>query len=135
MMSRSGRADGFTLVEVLVASAIAIASLGILMSLFAGSLDRMARVEVSSQQLIAEKEVVNRLSLINPAIRPSGKGQIGPWRYEWQSQPITEFRQVTDYFPTDPVSRKVAVFLISVKLELPENKSVSLEINKLGWRS
>ncbi|MBT5197781.1 MAG: type II secretion system protein, partial [Gammaproteobacteria bacterium] len=36
---------GFTLVEVLVASAIGIASMGLLLSLFAGSLDRMSRVE------------------------------------------------------------------------------------------
>ena len=85
MIAATGRQSGFTLIEVLVASSIAIASMGLLLSIFAGGLDRMSRVEVVSQQLIAEKEIVTRLSLVNPAVTATGEGAIGQWRYVWSA--------------------------------------------------
>ena len=129
------RQAGFTLIEVLVASAIGIASIGLLLSLFAGSLDRMSRVETQSQRLIVEKEIVGRLSLINPAATRSGKGSLGKWTYNWSSQPLTEFRKTTDYFSSDSAPRKVALFIISIRLGAANGKTVDIEIQRLGWRT
>ena len=132
--TRSGQA-GFTLIEVLVASAIGIASIGLLLSLFAGSLDRMSRVEALSQRLIVEKEIVGRLSLINPAATRPGKGSLGKWTYNWSSQSLTEFRKTTDYFSSDSTPRKVALFIISIRLGAANGKTVDIEIQRLGWRT
>ena len=125
---------GFTLVEVLIASAIAMASMGLLLSLLANSLDRMSRVETHAQRLIVEKEILGRLSLINPAERQSGQGQIGKWTYSWQSQPLTNFQKITDYFNYDVPPRDVALFSISIEIGKPNVKTVNLEIQRLGWR-
>ena len=129
------RQAGFTLIEVLVASAIGIASIGLLLSLFAGSLDRMSRVETQSQRLIVEKEIVGRLSLINPAATRTGKGSLGKWTYHWSSQPLTEFRKTTDYFSSDSTPRKVALFMINIRLGAANGKTVDIEIQRLGWRT
>ena len=125
---------GFTLVEVLVASAIAIASMGLLLSLFASSLDRIYRVEVQSQQLIVEKEIITQLSLVNPAITRSGQGKIGKWTYSWRSQPITEFREMTDDISGDTPPGRVALFSIAIEMGAPNGKTVELGIQRLGWR-
>lgn len=125
---------GFTLVEVLIASSIAIASMGLLLSLFASSLDRMSRVETQSQRLIAEKEILVRLSLINPALTRSGKGKVGQWTYTWESEPLTDFRKTTDYFSSDIPQSSVALFSIRIELAHPGNKTANLEIQRLGWR-
>lgn len=125
---------GFTLIEVLIASAIAVASMGLLLSLFAGSLDRMSRVEMQSKRLIVEKEIVTQLSLINPFEQRTGQGILGGWSYSWQSEPITEFRKISHYFGSDSAPRDVALFLIRVELKQPTTKTVNLEIKRLGWR-
>ena len=129
------RQTGFTLIEVLVASAIGLASMGLLLSLFAGSLDRMSRVEMQSQRLIVEKEIVGRLSLINPAKTRSGKGNLGQWTYDWRSQPLTEFRETSAYFLSESAATEVALFTISIRLSTANKKPVDIEIQRLGWRT
>ena len=126
---------GFTLVEVLVASAIGIASMGLLLSLFAGSLDRMSRVEAQSQRLIVEKEIVGRLSLVNPAATRSGKGTSGQWAYSWSAQPVTEFRKITDDLIGETPPGNVALFLIRIEMRAPRGKTVELNIRRLGRRT
>mgnify|MGYP001033784464 FL=1 len=126
---------GFTLVEVLVASAIAIASMGLLLSLFAGSLDRMSRIELQSQQLIAEKEILGRLSLVNPAATRSGKGTSGQWAYSWSARQLTEFRKITDDLVAETPPGDVALFLIRIEMRAPHGKTVELSIRRLGRRT
>ena len=135
MKSTRSRQAGFTMIEVLVASAIAIASMGLLLSLFAGSLDRISRVEEQSQRLILEKEIVGRLALINPAATRSGKGSLGKWTYHWSSQPLTEFRETTDYFSSESTPRKVALFVISIRMGTANGRTADIEIQRLGWRT
>ena len=127
------RQTGFTLIEVLVASAIGLASMGLLLSLFAGSLDRMSRVEMQSQRLIVEKEIVGRLSLINPAQTRSGKGNLGKWSYVWRSQPLTEFRETSAYFLSESAATEVALF--TIRLSTANKKPVDIELQRLGWRT
>jgi len=126
---------GFTLVEVLVASAIAIASMGLLLSLFVSSLDRMSRVETQSQQLIAEKEILGRLSLVNPAATRSGKGTAGQWTYSWSAEQVTEFRKITDYLSGEAPPGHVALFLIRIEMRAPRGKTVERNIRRLGRRT
>lgn len=129
------RQAGFTLIEVLVASAIGLASIGLLLSLFAGSLDRMSRVETQAQRLIVEKEIVGLLSLINPAKTRSGKGNMGKWTYDWRSQPLTEFKETSAYFISESAPTEVALFVITIRLRAANKKTVDLEIQRLGWRT
>ena len=126
--------SGFTLVEVLVASAIAVASIGILINLFAGSLDRLSRIEDRARQIVVEKEIVTRLSLINPAQEPSGQGAVGAWRYQWQSEPEVGFRRLADYFHGDSPPRLIALFQVSVQIAGPDGTRKTLKIKRMGWK-
>ena len=130
---KGSRVDGFTLIEVLVASAIAMASIGVLLALFASGLQRMSRAETHAQQLIVEKEVLSRLSQVNPAISRSGSGEVGEWTFNWTARPLTGFKPVTDYFASD-IPRSVAMFSISLELQKTGDKQAVFEFKKLGWR-
>ncbi len=133
MMLLPSRQRGFTLIEVLIASSIAVAAMGLLLGLFATSLDRMSRIEVHSQQLIAEKEVVGRMSLINPAEWRTGTGRVGKWKFTWETEALSEFEPTTDYFSSDAPPRNVALFLIKVNMVYVEGKTVDFQLKKLGW--
>lgn len=126
---------GFTLVEVLVASAIAVTSMGLLLSLFGSGLERMARVEDQAQQIVVEKEILSRLSFINPAEIKSGKGTIGDWTYNWTASPSTDFQHVTDYFGAAPYPRYVALFNIDIDIKTDDSKIFEFRVERLGWRS
>ena len=134
MIHRPTDSHGFTLIEVLVASAIAIASIGILINLFAGSLDQLSRIENRAGQLVVEKEIVTRLSLVNPAKETAGQGEVGAWRYQWQSEPETEFRRLVDYFSSESPPRLIALFLVSVEIAGPGGTTKTLEIKRVGWK-
>ena len=133
-LNRRGQ-SGFTLVEVLVASSIAIASMGLLLNLFGAGLDRMARVELQSQQLIVEKAVTLQLAEVNPAAETQGEGRAGDWVYRWQTTRITPFRQGTDFIDGAIEPRDFALFLISIDLQKPGRNARSFELRQVGWRS
>lgn len=135
MRQRISRNSGFTLIEVLIASAIAVASMGLLLSLFGNGLDRLERIENQAQQIVVEKEILSRLSLVNPAKENSGKGVIGDWGYNWTASPLTNFQHVTDYFGAAPYPRYVALFKIDIEIQPDDSQALELQVERLGWQS
>ncbi|MCF7980433.1 MAG: prepilin-type N-terminal cleavage/methylation domain-containing protein [Pseudomonadales bacterium] len=134
MTNNISRNTGFTLIEVLIASAIVMGSIGLLLSLFGSSLDRMQRVGEQAHIIIAEKEIINRLSVINPAKQQKGEGKFGDWAYQWSAHPITSFKHVSDYLGEIPYPRYLALFAIDIEIIRPERKTINLRIHRLGWR-
>lgn len=125
---------GFTLIEVLVASAISVVSMGLLLSLFGSGLDRLNRIEIQAQQIIVEKEVLSRLDFVNPAQQPMGEGVIGDWKYSWAALPVTKFERVADYFGVAPSPRYVALFKIDIQIKPDQYKEFNFQIERLGWQ-
>ena len=88
--------SGFTLIEVLVASAIVIASIGVLLQLFASGLDRMHRSGTVAHRILLERQIVSELKSVNPAQQNSGKGSAEGWHYSWRGQKSNQISLDTD---------------------------------------
>ena len=109
-------------------------SIGLLLSLFGSGLDRMQRVGEQAHIIIAEKEIINRLSTVNPAVQQKGVGDIGDWTYQWSARPISGFKHVSPHLGEMPYPRYLALFAIDVQIVRPERSEIGLQINRLGWR-
>ena len=136
-MMRHPRASqrGFTLIEVLIASAIAVASMGLLLQLFGSGLDRLNRVSLNAQRIVAEKEIINRLSTLNPALTSKGKGTVEGLEYSWQVKQLKPYKHVSPALGEIPYPRYVALYQINIKLIRHDGYQSHLEITRLGWKS
>lgn len=129
-MSRPGR--GFTLIEVLVASAIVIASLGTLIQLFGAGLDSMHRAGEHAHRILAERQILADLSQINPATTSQGEGDAEQWHYRWRAQPASSFLPIHD--PNGLIRREAAIYDVQVTLMRPQRREVTFMLKRLGWR-
>ena len=123
---------GFTLIEVLVASAIVITSMGLLLALMGSGLDRLHRVGAQAQLIIAQKQISNRLSTINPAVVNSAEGQVAGIEFSWVARPQTKFRKVADPLGEVHTSRVAALFSIEITLKTEPERVWT--VTRLGWR-
>lgn len=85
---RNQRQRGFTLVEVLVATAILIASMGVILQLFNAGLNGMHRAGRAQHQLLAQRHIFNALQLVNPSADTQRSGEIIGFKYEWDVERI-----------------------------------------------
>ena len=126
---------GFTLIEVLIASAIAIAAMGLLLQLFGSGLDRLNRVSLNAHRIIAEKEIINRLSTLNLALTSQGKGVAEGLEYSWKAKQLKPYKHVSPALGEIPYPRYVALYQINIELLRQDGKSSNLVITRLGWKS
>lgn len=122
---------GFTLIEVMVASAIIMASLGVLLQIFGSGLDRLHRVDSQSHFLVAGYSIVTELEQVNPAQIRQGEGQIEGLHYRWEVQSQTPWRQAYDV--EEAWHRKLALFDLRVVMTLPSGADFSFTCKRLGW--
>lgn len=125
---------GFTLIEVLIASAIVMASMGLMMNLFSSGLDRMHRVGSHAHQIIVEKEINNRLNTTNFARQSEGIGNVEGWSYLWKATQIEGFSHVSEMLGEIPYPRYVALFAIDITIESIAGKKIHWTVKRLGWQ-
>ena len=134
-MAWRSRQRGFSLIEVLIASAIMILSMGLILQLFGSGLDRMHRVGRHAKQTLYEKEIYARLSTVNPAVEKSGEGKLGDWSFNWTVDQVEEFKPVSDVFGDPPYARDIALYRVDVAVDRPDREEdYRLELFRLGWR-
>jgi len=133
-MCQPCRQAGFSLIEVLVAAAIMIMSMGLILQLFGSGIDRMHRVGRHAKQIIVEKEIYSRLSTVNPAELTNGRGVVGDWSYDWTSGQIEPYQHISPVLGEAPYPRYVALYRLTVAMLGPEQESYELDIYRIGWR-
>ena len=124
--------SGFTLIEVLVASAIIMVSIGILMQLFASSLGENKRAGQVSHSLIAERAIIRTLEGVNPALQTQGKGVSEGLSYRWHAVIHEPFLPIFD--PEGFSGRKVALFTMIVDVHTMRGKKYHFNFEQLGWK-
>jgi len=130
--NRAGE-QGFTLIEVLVASAIIMASIGILMQLFASGLDRTRRAGQLAHLLSAQRTIAHQLEMVNPATQKRGKGVAEGIHYHWQADMLAPFAPIYD--PEDLSRRQLGLFLLRVTMQYGSNKQSEFDMKRLGWKT
>jgi len=126
------RESGFTLIEVLVASAIIMTTIGVLMQLFASGLGQNKKAGQVAHLLIAERAIVHILEGVNPGVKDKGKGIAEGVRYQWHAVVREPFLPVFD--PEGFAERKVALFTMMVDLDTRNGKKHSFQYEQLGWK-
>lgn len=126
--------QGFTLIEVLIASAIAVASMGLLLQIFGSGLDRLNRISLNANLIVAEKEIVNRLNTINPALVSRGQGVVEGFEFSWAAREVSSYMHVTESLGEIPYPRYVALYVIDIDLTRNGEPKTQLNITRLGWR-
>jgi len=123
---------GFTLVEVLIASAIIMASLGVLLQLFGSGLSQTKKAGRTAHYISAQRTIERQLMDINPALQKDGKGNVEGIVYRWHAVRIEPFRVFydRDIMP----NRLFALFRITVELDA-WGKSKQMVISRLGWKN
>lgn len=132
---RRATAAGFTLIEVMIASAILIASMGLLLQLLGSGLDRLHRVGEHAHLMLVEKEIYSRLNTINAAVQVEGKGVAAGWSYQWKASRLEPYRHISGDLGEIPFARYVALYAIDVTIEWSGDDPVTMELLQLGWRA
>jgi len=124
--------QGFTLIEVLVASAIIMASIGVLMQLFASGLDRTQRAGQVAHLLLAERSIMHELEVINPALQRQGKGVAEGIHYRWKAH--GEVAMAPIYDPDGKLNRQLGLFEVQVAMQNDRGKRSSFTLHLIGWK-
>ena len=124
--------QGFTLIEVLVAMAILAYSLSVLYQLQSQDLRILFKSGEVAEKILIEKQIVQHIQNINPAVQNNGEGNIATYHYQWNTKQITVNKLVRD--PANMSQKKVALYRININLKDADNKISSLQIDQLGWQ-
>lgn len=81
---------GFTLVEVLVASAIVISAIGVILQLFSAGLTGIHKAGTTQHLILAQRQLYQSLEIIDFTLLPEQSGVIAGVDYHWIAQPQGE---------------------------------------------
>jgi len=123
---------GFTLIEVLIASAIIMASLGVLLQLFGSGLDRTLRAGQQAHLLTSQRVIVHVLEGVNPATHQQGRGVAEGLPYHWTANIREPFLKIQD--PEGLVDREAALFTMTVNVQDARTGEYHFSFDQLGWR-
>jgi len=123
---------GFTLIEVLVAAAIVIMSIGTIMQLFGSGLDQNKRIGQLAHLLTAQRTIMARMEYINPAQQAEGEGVAETLHYQWHAKIAEPYQRI--YQEENSFPREIALFTINVQIEKPRGGHYQFTLKRLGWR-
>ena len=86
----SHRAQGFSLLEAMVALTLFVVVAGSLYQWLDRSLAGAARAEAHAQRLVHARNALAWAETLNPMAEPRGRVELGELVIEWQAEPATE---------------------------------------------
>lgn len=127
-------ARGFTLIEVLIASAIMATSMGVLLQLFSSSINRMHRAGEIADDLLIEQQIMQELVIMNPVQKNQGDYMVAGKKIHWQAvlkkelqvMPLTQNEFGTEKF--------VGLYEITVNFNGANGNPLSMHWSQLGWK-
>lgn len=129
------RRAGFSLIEALVALAIASVSLLAIFDLQQQMTKAQRRLEVALNQSRLERSALATLQDINPSERPTGELQMGnDAKVSWTSAPLSEDKLAAG-FPTGDGSFRVRLYRLTIHVTDERGQPVGdYQIDRVGWR-
>jgi len=127
----NSRQQGFTLVEVLIASAIVIASMGVLLQLFAAGLHQSRKAALVAHLMSVQRTIVRQFDEINPAQQTQGSGRLEGVSFHWRAQAAGPFHP---FHERDVAANKrFAPYRIELDMNIA-GRSRKTEFVRLGWK-
>ncbi len=133
MINRAIKTAGFTLIEVLIASAIMMVSMGVLLQLFSSSLNRMYKAgEIARNQLI-EQQILQELQIVNPAEKNQGDILIEGQTFHWQASVKKELQLMPATQGELTAEKQAGLYQISVRAT-DHDSPLTISWDQLGWK-
>lgn len=129
------RRQGFSLIEALVALAIAAMTLTAIFELQIQMVRGQERATQALEQVAAQENAIALLSSLNPMEQPSGtvavpNGDTIRWTSEPHGQPV-----VAAGFPTGDAPYQVQKFTVTVEIQRAVGRSPApMTFDRVGWR-
>ena len=129
------RRAGFSLIEALVALAIASVSLLAIFDLQQQMTKAQRRLEVALNQSRLERSAMAALQDLNPTQRPTGEIEMGTdAKLSWTSAPLSE-EKLSAGFPTGNGSFRVRLYRVTLHIADENGQPVGdYQIDRVGWR-
>ncbi len=127
------KAQGFTLLEAIVALAILAAGGMALFAALNTSLRTIERIDAATRLDTATQNALSRIELLNPMQQPTGDEALGDWRLRWTATPLEPTRDgLTDYL--QPGFFEVGLYRVEVELLAGTRVERRFVLRKAGWR-
>ncbi len=127
------KAQGFTLLEAIVALAILAAGGMALFAALNTSLRAIERIDAATRLDTATQNALSRIELLNPMQQPTGDEALGDWRLRWTATPLEPTRDgLTDYL--QPGFFEVGLYRVEVELLAGTRVERRFVLRKAGWR-
>jgi general secretion pathway protein I len=123
---------GFTLLEAIVAIAIASGVGGALFALVNSTLDNYYRVEAAHERQVAKRTAYEYIQTINPMKAPTGKQRLGPYRVRWEAKPVKPVMPARQ----SPVGSNynLGLYRLQVKVEKDGKAFTAFTLRRVGYK-
>lgn len=127
--------EGFSLIEALVALAIASMTLMAIFELQIQMARSQQRAAEAIEQVASQENALALTRHLNPMAQPQGRIDLpGGDVIIWEAEPRSE-RRVNAGFPAGDGSFEVQLYRVTVGVERPQGRSPApLVFERLGWR-
>jgi prepilin-type N-terminal cleavage/methylation domain-containing protein len=126
-------ASGFTLVEVLVASAIVISAIGVILQLFSSGMTGMHKAGHAQHMILVERQLYEQIQQLDLTQIRRGEGELSGVKFSWAARPQGE-----QFFTAADNNFEVISFQmyqVTVALVLEGRSPKSFEFKKLNYRA
>jgi len=127
------RADGFSLLEAIVALAILTAAGLALFAALHGALRGLDRADAAARLDTVTGNALALLETRNPMLEPEGEAVLGDYRVEWRATPVEPVREgLTDYL--QPGLFDVGLYDIELLISRDGRIERRLTLRRVGYR-
>lgn len=131
-MKRKQFSSGFTLVEVLVASAIVISAIGVILQLFSGGMAGMHKAGNAQHMILVQRQLYQQIQLLDLTQVKQGVGELSGVTYRWLA--IAQGEQFSTASDESTAVISFQIYKVTAELELVGLPPKSFEFSKLNYR-
>ena len=135
MTSRPSRQNGFSLIEALVALAIASMTLMAIFELQIQMARSQQRAALAIEQVAVQENALALTKNLNPMAQPQGRVELpGGDVVVWSAEPMSE-RRINAGFPVGNGAFEVQLYRVTVDVERAQGRPPApLVFDRVGWR-
>ncbi|MCY1264981.1 hypothetical protein D9M68_141850 [compost metagenome] len=124
---------GFTLLEAVVAMTLLAVVGGALLAWLNSGYRSMQRVDAAEMRIETARLAMAYLERINPMLEPVGSVQLGAYRLEWRSSPLSEPKPVVGRHGGRPGIYDAALYRVDANVVSEDGPPLTLTLEAAGY--